>query len=93
MNKYELTVISRPEDEQYKKALDIIKEEIAGQKGKIDKQDDWGVKDLAYEIKKQTKGHYTFYNVSLPAESIERLDEKLRIKNELLKYLFVRSQD
>ncbi len=92
MNAYELTVISRPEDEQYKKVLDIVKEEIKNEKGKIDKQEDWGVKDLAYEIKKQAKGHYTFYNVSLSPEAVERLDNKFRIKNELLKYLFVKSQ-
>ena len=91
MNTYELTVITRPEDDQYKAGLEIIKKEIEKEKGKIDKQDDWGVKDLAYTIKKQQKGHYTFYNVSLEPESIAKLDERLRIKTELLKYLFVKA--
>jgi small subunit ribosomal protein S6 len=93
MSKYELTLILDPKATlAKKKKVQGIVEKIADQmKGKIIKSDDWGVKDFAYDINKKSSGAYLFFELELDSSSAKSLNEKLRLENEILRYLFVKS--
>ena len=60
MNTYEAMIIFKPElkDSEIKKNITEIKEKVSSFGGKVIKEDDWGMKNLAYEMNKKTKGYY-----------------------------------
>ena len=56
---------------------------------KITKQDDLGIKTLAYQINKQDKGHYVYFELSADPASIARLSHAFQLSTLVLKFLFV----
>jgi small subunit ribosomal protein S6 len=94
MNKYELALVLSPalEDEaraeELKKAQDLI--ERFG--GKIESVDDWGKRRLAYEIKKLNEGYYSFTSFEAPATTPAEMESRLRIMENVLRYLIIRKE-
>ena len=82
MNNYYLTLVLKPDlDEKTKK-------EILGLvKGKVD---EWGSRDLAYPIKKQTKGYYIHFEFESDPKAIKDLDKSLKVEENIIRYLLVR---
>lgn len=92
MNSYNLTLVLKPEmDEKEKKALldSVVKKLINGD-GKVEKEDLWGAKDLAYPIKRQTKGFYAHFEISADPKNAKGLDKMLKVEEDILRYLLVR---
>jgi len=58
--------------------------------GKIEKQEYWGLRSLAYRIKKNRKGHYVLLNLNAPAKAVFELERQLKINEDVLRYLTVR---
>jgi len=58
--------------------------------GKIVNTEYWGLKNLAYRIKKNRKGHYVMLNIDSPASSINELERNERISEDVLRYLTLR---
>ncbi len=78
--------------EEIVKANDVIKE--LG--GKIEKEEYWGLKDLAYEIKKYKQGYYHINWFTLNKEEVDSLKKKLKSIPPLLRFLittFVEGQE
>jgi len=91
MRKYELTVILPPsfsKKEQDGLASDV-KKEVGQVGGKMGKQDLWGKKELAYPIKKNTEGIFVIFPFEAPADKIKELEAKLRLNEQLLRYLLL----
>ena len=91
MNKYRLTVIfsTKLEDkvrEKEKEKLVKLVEELGG---KILKQDEWGVRELRYEIKKETQGDYFNLEIELSGEKVVKLEKALGINEAVLRRLIV----
>lgn len=84
---YELAVIyqvgnkSAPE-----KVVELIKQ--AG--GQIKRETTWEERDLAYPIKKQTRGVYTFYELDLPGQSINQMESAFNIIDGVLRHLITK---
>ncbi len=57
--------------------------------GEITARDDWGRRQLAYPIKKQTSGHYVVVQFNAAAESLPEFERLLKLDEELLRYLVV----
>ena len=92
MRKYEFTVIFRPEEDAFSRGKEIVKTELNAQKAVITKEEDMGIRDLAYDIQKQSRGHYVYFEMDLDPSTIIHMDKIFRIKTEILKYLFVRQE-
>ncbi len=92
MRQYELTLVLDPEltSENQKKVLAKIKKLITSFKGKAGKGEDWGKKTLAYPIKKKTSGVFHLFKLDLPGESVKGLDQKLRLEDNLIRFLLVK---
>jgi small subunit ribosomal protein S6 len=58
--------------------------------GKVEKQEYWGLRTLAYRIKKNRKGHYVLLNLNAPSKAIFELERQLKINEDVLRFLTVR---
>ena len=63
---------------------------VTEQGGKVTKNEYWGLKNLAYRIKKNRKGHYTLLNIDAPAAAIREMERNMRIDEDVLRFLTVR---
>jgi small subunit ribosomal protein S6 len=67
-----------------------LKTIVEGEGGKIEKQEYWGLRGLAYRIKKNRKGHYVLLNINAPAAAVIELERQLKINEDVLRYLTVK---
>jgi len=58
--------------------------------GKVEKTEQWGLRSLAYRIKKNRKGHYTQLTVDGPAAAIQELERQLGLNEDVLRSLTLR---
>ena len=58
--------------------------------GKINKTEDWGLRSLAYRIKKNRKGHYVLIESDTPAEAVHEVERTLRLNEDILRYMTIR---
>ena len=94
MKNYELVVIFDPslEEEAIDKELSKITSIIEKEKCKISDIDKWGVKKLAYPIKKQESGYYIIVYFSGKSAVISELDRVNKINDNILRHLIVKSE-
>ena len=95
MNKYELGVIVRAdlEDEAFQAEMARVKGLVERFGGTIDKVDEWGRRKLAYPISKLTEGMYTFITFTSPAEAPREIESRLRIMENVLRFLVIRKDE
>ncbi len=67
-----------------------LKTIIENEGGKVEKQEYWGLRTLAYRIKKNRKGHYVLLNLNAPAKAIVELERQLKINEDVLRFITVR---
>jgi small subunit ribosomal protein S6 len=67
-----------------------LKTIVESEGGKVEKQEYWGLRSLAYRIKKNRKGHYVLLNINAPGKAISELERQLKINEDVLRYLTVR---
>ena len=58
--------------------------------GTVGKVEYWGVKSLAYRIKKNRKGHYVLLNINAPSNAVVELERQLKINEDVLRYITVK---
>lgn len=92
MTLYEHTVIARPDlsAQQAQALADTFGQLIADQGGKVAKVEYWGLRNLAYRIKKNRKGHYLHMNLDAPPAAVAELERTQRIHEDVLRYLTVK---
>ena len=89
--KYELTIVLPADNKDLlAEVKKLVKDFVAKVKGKIEKEESWGVKELAYPVQKQNKGLYEFYVLELEPKDQPELHRLLNLKEGILRYLFVR---
>ena len=95
MNKYELGVVVRAdlEEETFQAEMTRIKGLIERFDGNIDKVDEWGRRKLAYPIQKLTEGMYTFITFTSPAGTPREVEARLRLMENVLRFLIVRKDE
>ncbi|MBT5373451.1 MAG: 30S ribosomal protein S6, partial [Rhodospirillaceae bacterium] len=71
------------------KYSDLLKENG----GTVAKREYWGLRTLAYRIKKNRKGHYFLFNVDAPWKALEEMDRLMRIDDDLLRHLTVKVEE
>jgi len=58
--------------------------------GGVKKKEYWGLKTLAYRIKKNRKGHYVLLNIDAPPAAVREMERQMRINEDILRFLTVR---
>ena len=58
--------------------------------GEVTKREYWGLRNLAFRIKKNRKGHYVLMNISAPAAAVAEMERNMRINEDVLRHMTVR---
>ena len=89
---YESVIICR--QDITKNQLDIIisefKKNIENENGKILSEEYWGLKNLAYEINKNKKAHYTMLIIESQPDKIEEYERKLRLHEDVIRFMTIK---
>ena len=92
MNCYEHTLIAKQDvsETQNKKLVDKYQNIINTNSGKVIKTEEWGLRNLAYEIKNNRKGFYFHIKFEGIGKTIEELEKAENIDEMLLRFLTVK---
>lgn len=92
MTKYEIMYIIRPTvaEEDRKNLIEELNTIFTSRDSSIDKVNEWGMRDLAYEIQKHRKGYYVVLDVTATEEARTEFDRVVRIKEDILRYLILK---
>ena len=92
MNCYEHTLITKQDlsETQTKKLIDKHHNIINKNQGKILKTEEWGLRNLSYEIKKNKKGFYFHFKLEGLGGTIEELEKTENIDDMVLRFLTIR---
>ncbi len=91
MRRYETVVIAQanlPEDD-LTGLIDRYSSIITDRKGAVVKVDRWGVRKLAYDIKKQTRGTYVLYDFAATSDAVAEMERNLKIDENVLKFMTI----
>ena len=66
---------------------------VAENGGKVEKREYWGLRNLAYRMKKNRKGHYVLFNLDAPPNAVSELERNMRINEDVLRYLTIRVEE
>ena len=58
--------------------------------GKVTKTEQWGVKSLAYRLRKNRKAHYVLLNVDAPSAALNEVERQERLNEDVLRYITIR---
>ena len=92
MRCYEHTFIARQDlsAQQAQTLAETYAGLVAEQGGEVTKNEYWGLRNLAYRIKKNRKGHYLHFNMRAPAAAVDELERQERLNDDVLRYLTVK---
>ncbi len=92
MRSYEFTAVFRVKEDNYSTGLKAVKDIFQKNGATIASEEDMGDRPLAYVVKKEERGHYHLLNVEADPAVILKIEEALKLTNQLLKYLFVKKE-
>jgi len=89
---YEHIFIARQDisSQQVDGLVDLITAVIEENKGKISKTEYWGLKSLAYRVKKNRKGHYTLMNIEAEHEAIAEMERRISLNDDIIRHMTLR---
>ncbi|EKD33796.1 MAG: hypothetical protein ACD_75C02590G0006 [uncultured bacterium] len=95
MRRYETIFIIRPNagDEEINRIIENTRQIILDEKGTIIELNKWGMKKLAYSIKKESLGFYVFCDFAGTPAAVAEIERKFRIDDLVLKYMTIKTAD
>jgi small subunit ribosomal protein S6 len=66
---------------------------VAENGGKVEKREYWGLRNLAYRMKKNRKGHYVLFNLEAPPAAVSELERNMRINEDILRYMTIKVEE
>ena len=89
---YESVIIGRQDltPNQFEELTDEFIKIIESFKGLIKKRENWGLRNLAYKINKNRKGHYVLLNVDSSSDAIFEYERIMRLNEDIIRFLTIR---
>ncbi|MCS6987121.1 MAG: 30S ribosomal protein S6 [Sphingomonadaceae bacterium] len=89
---YEHVYLARPDlaPAQVEALTQALAKVVSDHHGTVRGTEYWGLRNLAYRIRKNRKAHYVLMNIDAPAEAIHELERQVRINEDVLRHLTVR---
>jgi len=93
MRRYETIFILRPSagEEEINRIVGSTTQIILDEKGSIIELNKWGMKKLAYLIKKESLGYYIFCDFAGTPDAVAEIERKFRIDDLVLKYMTIKT--
>jgi len=89
---YESVIIARQDmsGTQVEGLTDSLAALVEERGGAVVKREHWGLKSLAYRLKKNRKGHYVMLNLDAPWPAVEEMERQMRLNEDVLRYMTIR---
>lgn len=94
MGKYEIMyILSAALTEEARKAeIEKLHKILADNKGQVKEVKEWGLRDFAYPMKKQTKGYYVIIKVSADKACLDEFTRLAKLDNQVIRHLITVDQ-
>jgi small subunit ribosomal protein S6 len=76
--------------QQVEALTEQLKGILTGRGGKVAKSEYWGVKSLAFRIKKNRKAHFSLLNIEAPSDAVVEMERQLRLNEDVIRFLTLR---
>ena len=88
---YESVIIGRQDltPNQFEELIDEFIKIIESYKGAIKKRENWGLRNLAYKINKNRKGHYVLLNIDSSSDAIVEYERLMRLNEDIIRFLTI----
>ncbi|NCC21238.1 MAG: 30S ribosomal protein S6 [Alphaproteobacteria bacterium] len=92
---YETVFIARQElsTQQVEELKEKCTQVITDRGGRVIKTEDWGLRSLAFRIKKNRKGHYVLIESDAPAEAVHELERQMRLNEDVLRFMTIKLKE
>tara|TARA_B100000989_G_C19166222_1_gene313516 strand:+ start:95 stop:481 length:387 start_codon:yes stop_codon:yes gene_type:complete len=89
---YESVIIGRQDltPNQFEELVEEFIKIIISFKGVIKKRENWGIRNLAYRINKNRKGHYVLLNIDSSSDAITEYERLMRLNEDIIRFLTIR---
>ena len=89
---YEHVFIARQDisAQQVEGLVDLAQAVLEENGGKITKNEYWGLKSLAYRVKKNRKGHYTLLNIEADHAAVAELERRISLNDDIIRHMTLR---
>ncbi len=94
MANYELMLIIKPNlsEEDRDSSIENLKSLFEQNEAKIEKEDIWWDKKLAYKINKSDRGFYILYDLEIDGKLIKELSRKINLDKNIIRYMFTKKE-
>ena len=92
MNKFEAVLLISPEtsDNLINQNIKTFEDLIVNNSGKITDTEDWGLRDLSYDIKNFKKAFYKYFQLEINGNNIQKIAKTLNQNDNILRHLFIK---
>ncbi len=95
MPNYEILLIVRQDvsAQAVENIVEEFKTVVTEDGGRFSRHEYWGLRNLAYRIKKNRKGHYVLLNLETKPETLQEVERRMRLHDDVLRHLTLRTDD
>ena len=79
--------------QQVETLTENLKAILAEQGGSIEKTEYWGLRSLAYRVKKNRKGHYSLLNITADHSAISEMERQMSLNDDILRFMTIRVEE
>ncbi|MBP0614148.1 30S ribosomal protein S6 [Jiella mangrovi] len=92
---YEHVFLSRQDisNQQVDQLVETFRGILENNGGKVLKVENWGLKTLAYRIRKNRKAYYTLLNIDAPSTAVDEMERLMRFNEDILRYMTIRVEE
>ena len=95
MKNFEAVVLFTPDlsDSNLNKEKGNFEKNLSEMGGKLVNQENWGLRNLSYNIQGNKKSFYFFYQIKFESDKIQEIKKILNQNEKILRYLFIKVND
>ena len=92
MNKFEVVLILNPElaTNKLNDEINRFKSNLEEYSAKIINEENWGLRDLSYNINKFKKAFYRFFQIETSGSIVKEINKELNQSENLIRYIFIK---
>lgn len=89
---YECVLIARSEitQQQVDEIADGVIAQVEADGAQVKKREYWGLRSLAYRIRKNRKGHYVLLGLDAPSAAVSEMERQLHLNEDILRFMTVK---
>jgi small subunit ribosomal protein S6 len=92
MSLYEHVILSRPDisPAQVEELVENLTKRVQNLGGTVERTEYWGLRSLAYRVKKNRKAHYNMLQIDAAPSVIHEIERQHRISEDIIRYMSIR---